>query len=552
MLHPTSLPANLSVLDNFVGIITTDMQPDPCVDPFGPEYIPITSRSYPSCCICYLCPEVSTSDPSNSVSVLASCRCLDMASHPDLPDGFSLHKRPKKTKSSKTNSLEPFQSHDTTSSGRPESIKSSSSGKSTKSGKSLNTQPYMNQSNSLPLPQREWQTASTAFVPRTITTVSAGPAPRTSASPFSWRLQGSSKKKDESAPPLERRRSILQSPKRKPAPLKEPVEPPKEPKREDSLDPAFLAREYPQLSPYAPDTTFESYLGVDFARHHSIRSVSQPNTPSWAARDQKRHDANLQIQPSPPLPRTSKEGREQFDGETELALFAAATSGLSPDQPFGQQPLTRAQPIRQCSDTARRPRQAPPIVSPQSSETPKSLHALTGLAQLPLSASDLNFPRPSNTLTIPSGNIVARPVSGLTAGSPSSWEPPSSWSSIPRKKPVHHPQPTTGATLNIPCRSRPPPWIQDDTSALSVHSERSNDNNDKGIDTSPVSAIEPWRMSGVPPLIGDCNSPEGSAHEESPPDYAQSQQEMQQMRQRESARRAEELARRWNASNRVG
>ncbi|KAK5001623.1 hypothetical protein LTR28_012443 [Elasticomyces elasticus] len=69
------------------------------------------------------------------------------------------------------------------------------------------------------------------------------------------------------------------------------------------------------------------------------RAVSQPNTPSWTAADRQYSDFTEYDSQPLRIPREPRLGtaEEAFTDERELHLFAAATSGVSPDQDFAPQ-----------------------------------------------------------------------------------------------------------------------------------------------------------------------------------------------------------------------
>ncbi|RMZ26690.1 hypothetical protein D0859_09259 [Hortaea werneckii] len=149
---------------------------------------------------------------------------------------------------------------------------------------------------------------------------------------------------------------------------------------------------HPQRNQHVDD-----YSTISDQSRASPRSISQPNTPSHL---QTRFDEyqptpmpSLGIPRSPTCPPTGRRRMhsdsgiqdDAFRNESDFRLFVEATAGLEPEQP----PKTRPDPLHYPSDTSPHhygPSQPYDIVSPVA-ETPTTLCALQGIAQMPKSVS---------------------------------------------------------------------------------------------------------------------------------------------------------------------
>lgn len=510
-----------------------------------------------------------------SVSTKAPCVCMDKSNrmnHPDIPLEFQRLKRKKKEKDAKakSKSTTPAQPQDIAPPRRSEGSHSSGSG-STRTGGT----------GSSPSLRQDWDQVPAGFRPLTtvnsersieqpqlgnFSTVSADREHDTrrpsQSSSFSWRMQIPSRPKNTprncSTTPPEQPNPLFQPPKRKPAPLRAK-------QTEAPLDPSFLATEYPQLSPY--DSNGQVH------QDDTQRSVSQPTTPSWLARDLKRAEtthAHLlpRLQPTVSNPDRPAEVHDSAD-DTDFALFVAATSGLSPDQPF-QRPnvmnaiTTRAQQLPPPSIVRRRPSTSTVATSSSHTsrrtaesswgvetysspvtETPSTVRALTGLASLPSLKPEMPPLPPLPPSEPHSANLVnvnSQSLNPLRSNPPrvSATNLPSSdrnvspnrpnWHPIGQAQPLSQPQPSPRANLDVP-PSRP--WMRDNGSTISVD--------------STVGRLEPWARVGP---IHDVSPVDSEGGDAPPPNYVASQQEMARGRQMQAARRAEELQRRWMQAGR--
>ncbi|KAI6838597.1 hypothetical protein KC332_g6082 [Hortaea werneckii] len=159
---------------------------------------------------------------------------------------------------------------------------------------------------------------------------------------------------------------------------------------------------HPQRNQHVDD-----YSTVSDQSRASPRSISQPNTPSHL---QTRFDESqptpmpsLGIPRSPICPPTGRRRMhsdsgvqdDAFRNESDFRLFVEATAGLEPEQP----PKPKPDSLHYPSDTSPHhygPSQPYDIVSP-TVETPTTLHALQGIAQMPKSASPPHRRRPLET-----------------------------------------------------------------------------------------------------------------------------------------------------------
>ena len=218
---------------------------------------------------------------------------------------------------------------------------------------------------------------------------------------------------------------------------------------------------YPQMSPYNTDQ-----FDVNVEPPHFFRSVSQPATPSYL---QGTHTREHEFQPSP-LPRSptyppasrrrahsaAGTANAPFANDEEFQLFAQATTGFGPDQPFhdihqqySTAPLRRrgsseegypygrhqlVSPLEETPSTMRGGRFVSPIeqtlpirrlqqyVSPQD-ETPSTLRALQSFAQLPQHSQEHRGRVPATDLSLESW-LQSHGVPSIGVESPASDEPP--------------------------------------------------------------------------------------------------------------------------------
>lgn len=480
-----------------------------------------------------------------TVNATASSVCMDKSreyDHPDVPLEF--RRRKKKDKDAKSKQSLPSNKSQDVQPRRSEGSQGSGSVSTRATG--------------LPMTRQDWDHVPPSFRPATtinsgrpleqprfgnFANVSVGEIPKSPRQPktFPWRLQSGSKPNAESTSPPQGNNHFA---KKKPAPLK-----PKQ--TEAPLDPSFLATEYPQLSPYDPN-------GLAIFRPQAHRSTSTPATPNWLTRDLKRAESTHAHLLPPLQPTISNPERPvllpDFADDTDFALFVAATSGLSPDQPFArpnttnsmaqsQQPFPPPAIIQQrpsTSTTSTASSHHTPATSSSSSrqpveeyaspidETPSTIRALAGLAGLPSPSLDqshlpLTLP-PSEPQTYDKSKSTPP---ALPALNPLRRNPPTS-PPRPNWQPTGPPLPSPRTTLEVP-QTRSAPWSRDNGSMISVNTTISR--------LDPSSARDGF-MTDVSPV----DSEHGGSP---PPDYVASQREMAQERQMEATRRAEELQRRW-------
>lgn len=241
-------------------------------------------------------------------------------------------------------------------------------------------------SHSSPLPQTQWTDVPLPYRPREWSPRDSGSAP---PPPFSWRLRSPPSQPSVDVP--SRTRSAAAS-KRRPQRLRSHISDLGATVQEQR--PSDVSLLYPQLSPY--DTQLSSQSAppeLEFPR-----SVSQPTTPSWLARQYEPGEVHsLQIPRSPTFPpmgrrrraHTAGEGEEAFDDEAEFRLFVEATSGLSPEQAYRHSSSSGSsrRQARSNQDDSDYDEEQPEehIVSPLE-ETPTTLAALRHLAHFPQGA----------------------------------------------------------------------------------------------------------------------------------------------------------------------
>ncbi|RMY18300.1 hypothetical protein D0867_05428 [Hortaea werneckii] len=172
----------------------------------------------------------------------------------------------------------------------------------------------------------------------------------------------------------------------------------------------------------------------------SPRSISQPNTPSHLQtrfeESQPVPMPSLGIPRSPTCPPTGRRRLhsdsgvqdDAFRNESDFRLFVEATAGLEPEQPPKSKPDSSHYPSHTFSPPQDRFSQPHDIVSPVA-ETPTTLHALQGVAQMPKSVSPPRRHRQRETsprdpiafdLSLHSAVPVSSRVRPLTPGSSSS------------------------------------------------------------------------------------------------------------------------------------
>lgn len=174
------------------------------------------------------------------------------------------------------------------------------------------------------------------------------------------------------------------------------------------INPALL---YPQVSPYDEESTFHT---PDEPQHY-MRSVSQPNTPSFLAyrghTDEPDAVSLTGIPRSPTFPparlapqHTTTEA--PFTDDEEFHLFVQATAGLGPEQPLrGSPTIPSYQEERRRSMMHGREQQDHlPLVSPiqQQQQTSTTMPAMQHMAQMPQPAFTLpRRPTPQRLMTEP-------------------------------------------------------------------------------------------------------------------------------------------------------
>jgi len=285
--------------------------------------------------------------------------CMD---HPDIPADWK--KLPKKSSNKEHRSNSRYAG----------SVASSTT--SQKSGK---------EARSPPSSQSHFGNTATAFG----TTATAYRAPIQQYG-YSWMVHP----QEERAPLPERRGSLL----RKPKPQST-----KSPKENDYITPRLIPTQVSAMQPYNHGTAITT---DDVA----TQATSPPTTSSWLPlRNRKRHEMDMRLKspvasvPSDP-PRLNS---PSFEEDGDLALFAAATSGLSPDQPFRTPKVTYARKpsasssssysqhtTSQSTSSDRQPSFSSisqytrsELVSPIA-DTPTTIRAYHSLASLPQSAPD--------------------------------------------------------------------------------------------------------------------------------------------------------------------
>lgn len=377
----------------------------------------------------------------------------------------------------------------------------------------------------------------------------------------------------------------------------------------DNISLNTVNSEYPLLSPYASNTS----LSTERSTQTYPSAVSTPARDSrWMARVAGRNpnavqeeQLRLQTPPIQPLvtatpsrnmaplaPQPQKPLNRAFADNGDMALFAAATSGLSPDQPYPNlekvalpPPVTTMssssssipQSIRSGSNISLPnpnpdyfvqpiPNTQYPQQYPETRPVPQSRHVVqervtqgwvpsepVGAAppvQAPLQTGFLAQPQPR-----------APPLNTTRSGfEPGLIQPQQQ--QIPPKAPIKFEMPIIrpvsrpvsaiededdAKALNdhleqlhlLPLR-RPAPWMNDENgSKSSINSTSISVDGDGGSSSGPWSALKTGPESGeISPL--DENEPL--------PDYLQSQNEMASKRRLESAQRAQELQTRWQSS----
>ncbi|KAF2220453.1 hypothetical protein BDZ85DRAFT_321241 [Elsinoe ampelina] len=339
----------------------------------------------------------------------ATSECMD---HPDIPSDFARLKNKKKSKTSDS--------------------KSSSKAK-TKASEPRHAPP--------PPSKQPWQATET-FQPRV---EAQSMISESKGFGYSWNVRSS---QDSSSGPG-RKLSLLSSRNPKPQNLKDL--PAKRP--EEALSHKFLHAQHPdltnlaELKPREPIFAQQPLSPLEPPqmpyRSESYRSdtSSQPSTPSWMDRGQRRHDEQMRYtqdrqgsqsgqQPNPQVQQYHQGYPQQYlpqqPMDPEMALFAAATSGLSPDHPQNRWNSTHANqpplpPLptshqrypstvsqRQHSTSSSSAHSVPMISESQArpGESQDAARAYSSLTGLPKSAPDL--PTTRNANTFPPGHPLAR------------------------------------------------------------------------------------------------------------------------------------------------
>ncbi|RMX80773.1 hypothetical protein D0869_07299 [Hortaea werneckii] len=156
---------------------------------------------------------------------------------------------------------------------------------------------------------------------------------------------------------------------------------------------------HPQRSQQIDDySTIVDYSTIGDQSRSSPRSISQPNTPSHLQtrfeESQPVPMPSLGIPRSPTCPPTGRRRLhsdsgvqdDAFRNESDFRLFVEATAGLEPEQPPRSKPASSHYPSHTFPLPQDRPSQPHDIVSPVA-ETPTTLRALQGIAQMPKSVS---------------------------------------------------------------------------------------------------------------------------------------------------------------------
>ncbi|TKX18205.1 hypothetical protein C1H76_9678 [Elsinoe australis] len=365
--------------------------------------------------------------PLGSVPVSTNtASCMD---HPDIPSDFLRLKNKKKSKASDSK-------HSTSS-------KSNSASKTSSTAKVRPSEPRHASSSS----KQSW----TAPEPYQQQVETQSMISESKGFGYSWNVRSS----QESGGGPGRKLSLLSSRKPKPQNLKEV--PQKRP--DEALSHKLLTAKHPDLSnvmelgikepifPSQPLSPLEEPRMLH-QRTDSSSISSQPGTPSWMDRGQRRYDEQMRYtqpqQPSqnaqpgqPPNIHTQQYpqgypqqyvpqqhiSQEQFD--PEMALFAAATSGLSPDRqqnrwtaeqpplppiPSSHQHYPSTASQRHHSTSSSSAYSVPVVSDPQprpgeSQEALRAYHTLTGL---PKSVPDLPATRNPPANSFPPGHPLAR------------------------------------------------------------------------------------------------------------------------------------------------
>ena len=242
------------------------------------------------------------------------------------------------------------------------------------------SEPFFNTTTRQPssLPQRQWQEVPIPYRPREWHDRSEEQLPpRTSTPP-------------QHVPPFRQfQRQLAQ-------PIVQPLRPRKRPEALTStpslrqfeshasdINPALL---YPQLSPYDGESTPE-----EPQQHSTMRSVSQPNTPSFHAyrghhADEPDDEVSLMSGiPNflPPARQHTTTTEAPFTDDEEFHLFVQATAGLGPEQPLRGSPVYQENRGRHTYQNRQSQEEALPLVSPIHQQTPTTVRALQHMAQLP-------------------------------------------------------------------------------------------------------------------------------------------------------------------------
>lgn len=183
------------------------------------------------------------------------------------------------------------------------------------------------QSYSSPLSQGQWQDVPAEYRPpgwqESVSHPSGGA--QAASAPFEWRLRQPSNDGHGQGP------RTPSKPRRRPRALRNPP-----PRQSDDNSQADVTLLFPELSPCEMEHAALHSAPGEFEQ---LRSVSQPNTPSWnARRSPSGEQPPSALLRGPTLPRSSRRRLQSasgvqdaaFNNEAEFRLFAEATAGLSP------------------------------------------------------------------------------------------------------------------------------------------------------------------------------------------------------------------------------
>ncbi|KAK4976521.1 hypothetical protein LTR66_010848 [Elasticomyces elasticus] len=197
----------------------------------------------------------------------------------------------------------------------------------------LPNRPLRGDARTAPLAQTEW-----ADLPLPYRPVNWSERCRASSTPpFAWRLRPPPQSHFPGEPPLSGQSSESRKTRAKRLRSLIPVlgNASEERGNQARSQTSFLIPSQPHTWAHFPDPISSGIMDFDLRP----RAVSQPNTPSWTAADRQYSDFTEYDSQPLRIPREPRLGtaEEAFTDERELHLFAAATSGVSPDQDFAPQ-----------------------------------------------------------------------------------------------------------------------------------------------------------------------------------------------------------------------